>query len=655
MTALAVFASNLRADEGMWMLPLIQKMNGKAMKDLGCRLTPKQIYDINHTSLKDAIVQFGGGCTGEIISDQGLLVTNHHCGYGNIQKLSSVEHDYLKDGYWAMNRSEELPCEGLTVTFLQYMEDLKPVMEKARKKAEKQFKGQENAEEMIEKAIAAAIDEAVAKAEKKNPHCEVVVESFYNENVYYLIVYKVYRDIRFVGAPPSSIGKFGADTDNWMWPRHTGDFSMFRVYADKDNNPADYSPDNVPYRPKNHLRISMSGVQEGDFTFIYGFPGRTQEYIHSEGVRYIEEIGDPHKIHLRTLRLDIMSKYQSQSQKVRIQYSSKHANVANAWKKWQGEVKGIKKMKTVQTKQEFEAAFSKWSKGGEFDGVVEKIENIYKELEPYQFAADYYSETVRTIEMADLALKIAGLYIEGHEEGVVNFDQQKAREIMEAFYKDWYLPIDKECFIAVMNEYEKNVPAEFKPEYYKEQLEAYGSIEAWADICGWPVKLVDTAGIRKGGENFGEIEAEGVRRSEELAKKADIVIAFGDFADGCGIGLDPSKVIKITPKCDLKRGDCLNVSALTHEGVEELKLEIASRLECLAASADEVERGDGERYLSSLVRARGVLAAADFRSRDAVLLGNGVRRASQILGEAVGADYSDDLLTSLFSRFCVGK
>ena len=181
------------------------------------------------------------------------------------------------------------------------------------------------------------------------------------------------------------------------------------------------------------------------------------------------------------------------------------------------------------------------------------------------------------------------------------------------------------------------------------------SIEAWADICGWPVKLVDTAGIRKGGENFGEIEAEGVRRSEELAKKADIVIAFGDFADGCGIELDPSKVIKITPKCDLKRGDCLNVSALTHEGVEELKLEIASRLECLAASADEVESGDGERYLSSLVRARGILSAADFKSRDAVLLGNEVRRASQILGEAVGADYSDDLLNSLFSRFCVGK
>ena len=250
---------------------------------------------------------------------------------------------------------------------------------------------------------------------------------------------------------------------------------MFRIYADKDNNPAPYSKDNVPYKPKKYFRISTAGVQEGDFTFIYGFPGRTQEYIHSEGVRYIEEIGDPHKIHLRTLRLDIMSKYQDQSQKVRIQYSSKHANVANAWKKWQGEVKGIKKMKTVQTKKQFETAFDRWATGGEFDGVLAKIEGLYRDLEPYQFATDYYSETVRTIEMADLAMTVAALYTDG------GFDQKKAREAMESFYKDWYMPIDKECFIAVMNEYEKNVPADFKPAYYKEQLAAYGTIEAWAE------------------------------------------------------------------------------------------------------------------------------------------------------------------------------
>ena len=382
LAAIAVFASSALADEGMWMLPLLQKMNAKAMKEVGCKLSPKEIYDINNSSLKDAIVQFGGGCTGEIISDQGLLVTNHHCGYRNIQKLSSVEHDYLKDGYWAMNRSEELPCEGLTVTFLEYMQDITGILEKVDKKARKQFKDDD--EKVIE-ALSAKVDELIKEAEKNHPHCTAQVETFYNNNVYYLIVYKVYTDVRFVGAPPSSIGKFGADTDNWMWPRHTGDFSIFRIYADKDNNPAAYSPDNVPYKPKKYFHISAKGVQEGDFTFIYGFPGRTQEYIHSEGVRYIEELGDPHKINLRTLRLDIMSKYQSQSQKVRIQYSSKHANVANAWKKWQGEVKGIKKMKTVQTKQEFEAEFAKWAKDGEFDGVTDRLAAIYAE---FTFSSD---------------------------------------------------------------------------------------------------------------------------------------------------------------------------------------------------------------------------------------------------------------------------
>ena len=237
----------------------------------------------------------------------------------------------------------------------------------------------------------------------------------------------------------------------------------------------------MPYKPKKYFKISTRGVQEGDFTFIYGFPGRTQEYIHSEGVRYIEEIGDPHKIHLRTLRLDIMNKYQAQSQKVRIQYSSKNANVSNAWKKWQGEVKGIRKMKTVQTKQEFEQTFSRWAKNGEFDGVVEKIAKIYEELEPYQFATDYYTETVRTVEIANLAMSVARLFLDGHEEGLVTFDQDKARELMTSFYKDWYLPIDKESFVAVMNEYEKNVPAGFKPEYYKDKLASYGSIEAWAE------------------------------------------------------------------------------------------------------------------------------------------------------------------------------
>ncbi|MBQ2113055.1 MAG: S46 family peptidase [Bacteroidales bacterium] len=458
------------ADEGMWLPSLISQRIAD-MQEKGFRLSAEDIYSVNQASLKDAVVLFGRGCTGELISPEGLLLTNHHCGYGQIQKHSSVEHDYLKDGFWAMSRAEELPNPGLSVSFLERMEDVTDIILKGYE----QGMNEDQRVEIVKNNSKALIDDVT----KEGKGLRATVEALYYGNQYFLFLYRQYEDVRLVGAPPSSIGKFGGDTDNWMWPRHTGDFSMFRIYADKDNNPAPYSEDNVPYRPKKYFRISTKGVQEGDFTFIYGFPGSTKEYIHSEGVRYIEETGDPHKINLRTLRLDIMNKYQAQSQKVRIQYSSKNANVSNAWKKWQGEVKGIKKMKTVQTKQEFEKEFDKWAQGGEFDGVIGRIAGIYKELEPYQFATDYYSETVRTVEIANFAMSIARLFAK--EDSTITYDSTKAARLAEAFYKDWYLPIDKESFVAVMNEYEKNVPADFKPEYYKEKLASYGSIDAWAE------------------------------------------------------------------------------------------------------------------------------------------------------------------------------
>ena len=459
-----------KADEGMWLPSLISQRIAD-MQEKGFKLSADDIYNINQASLKDAVVLFGRGCTGELISAEGLLITNHHCGYSQIQQHSSVEHDYLRDGFWAMSREEELPNKGLTVSFLERMDDVTDMILNGYNPS---MTEQERAD-----LVKANSDKLIKEATKDGNGLRATVEALYYGNQYFLFLYREYSDIRLVGAPPSSIGKFGGDTDNWMWPRHTGDFSIFRIYADKDNNPAAYSKDNVPYQPKKYFKISTKGVQEGDFTFIYGFPGRTQEYIHSEGVRYIEEIGDPHKIHLRTLRLDIMKKYMNESQKVRIQYSSKNANVANAWKKWQGEVKGIKKMKTVQTKQEFEKAFDKWAKGGEFDGVIAKIEGIYAELEPYQFATDYYTETVRTVEVANFAMSFARLFKKTDSE--VNLDKAKADELAESFYKDWHLPIDKESFVAIMNEYEKNVPADFKPAYYKEELAAYGSIEAWAE------------------------------------------------------------------------------------------------------------------------------------------------------------------------------
>ena len=362
ITALTVFVGSTSADEGMWLLPLLEKMNGKAMKELGCELTPKQIYDINNTSLKDAIVQFGGGCTGEIISSEGLLVTNHHCGYGNIQKLSSVEHDYLKDGYWAMNRSEELPCKGLTVTFLEYMQDITPALEKVEKKVRKENKGAENLEELIANAMNEAAEAAVNYAEKRNPGCTATVTSFYNNNIYYLIVYKIYNDIRFVGAPPSSIGKFGADTDNWMWPRHTCDFSMFRVYADKDNNPAPYSPENVPLKAKNHLKISMDGVQEGDYTMIMGYPGRTTRFQTSPELKFQIEQNDI-RIAARTIRQEKMLEDMLADPKVKIQYASKYSGSSNGWKKWQGMKLAFDKLDIIGRAEQEEEEFTKWVNG----------------------------------------------------------------------------------------------------------------------------------------------------------------------------------------------------------------------------------------------------------------------------------------------------
>ena len=454
-----------KADEGMWLPSLISQRIAD-MQEKGFKLSADDIYNINQASLKDAVVLFGRGCTGEIVSNEGLLLTNHHCGYGQIQKHSSVEHDYLRDGFWAMNRDEELPNEGLTVSILERMEDVTEIIMKGCNPD----MGMNQREEIIKKNRLDLINSVT----DKKAGIQALVEALYYGNQYYLFVYKVFSDVRLVGAPPSSIGKFGGDTDNWMWPRHTGDFSIFRIYADKDNNPAPYSKDNVPYKPKKYLHVSTKGVKEGDFTMVFGFPGRTQEYIHSEGVRYTEQVADPHKINLRTIRLHIMDKYMKQSQKVRIQYSSKYAGVSNAWKKWQGEVKGLKKMKTVAVKQAYEAKFAQWAKGGEFDGVVEKIAKLYKEAEPGMFARDYYAETVRACELlvyASNACKTDGAIL----------DTAKTRTEAAKFFKDYCLDIDKVIFVAMMEEFGKNIPEESKPEYFKEQVAKYGSAQGWAD------------------------------------------------------------------------------------------------------------------------------------------------------------------------------
>ena len=473
-----------RADEGMWLPSLIHERIAD-MQAKGFKLDAEDIYSINQASLKDAVMMFGRGCSAELLSGEGLILTNYHCGYAQIQRHSSVEHDYLKDGFWAMRREEELPNPGLSVSFLERMEDVTSIVLKG-------YTPDMTEEQRIE-LIRNNSTQLLEIATSAGKGLRATVEALYYGNQYFLFVYREFKDVRFVGAPPTSIGKFGGETDNWMWPRHTGDFSLFRIYADKDNNPAEYSKDNVPYTPKKYFKISTAGVKEGDFTFIYGFPGYTQEYIHSEGVRYISEISDPSKVALRTLRLNIMNRHMSKSQAVRIQYSMKKAIVANAWKKWQGEAGGIKKRKTVQTNQDYEKRFIQWAKGTEYDGIVEHIDSLYKELETPHFIVDVFSETAQTIEIARLARQVSGHSLE------------TVKNIAKSFFKDYYQPIDKECFIALMSEFGNMISTELQPEFYKEQMAKYGSVEVWADSLFASSIFTDEAKMESLGEDYKDI------------------------------------------------------------------------------------------------------------------------------------------------------
>lgn len=452
----------VKADEGMW-LPLLISSRIKDMQDKGFRLTAEDVYSVNKASLKDAVVRFGGGCTGEVVSPDGLLFTNHHCGYGQIQQHSTVEHDYLRDGFWAMSRDEELPNPGLTVSFLQSMEDVTERVLKGYKPS--MTNGQRDS---VVQANSRVLTEAINNAAKG---IRSSVEGLYHANQYFLFVYKIYSDVRLVGAPPSSIGKFGGDTDNWMWPRHTGDFSIFRIYADKNNEPAEYSKDNVPYKPKRYFTISRKGVKEGDFTLVYGCPGTTKEYVTSDEVRYTGEVSDPEKIALRTMRLDIQKKYMSQDQAVRIQYSSKNASVSNAWKKWQGEAKGLARRKTVESKLEYEKRFKKWAENNEYKGLLEQIAALYEQRNPYFRAQEYYNETVSTIELLAFASRVYAALEAG----------RPVQAVADAFYKDYYQPIDEEAFVAMMGAFEKQLTPEFKPAYHAQKLAQYGSVEAWRD------------------------------------------------------------------------------------------------------------------------------------------------------------------------------
>ena len=465
LAAAMTLTAGARADEGMWLLPLLQKMNAGAMAELGCRLTPEQIYSINNTSLKDAIVHFGGGCTGEMISNQGLVITNHHCGYSNIQALSTPEHNYLEDGYWAMNLKEELPARGLSVTFLQSMTDVTSVMEKAYESALKANKKAEDKEEIAEAAMQAAAQALAEKAEADNPHCSARVTSFYNDNVFYLIVYKTYTDVRFVGAPPASSGKFGGETDNWMWPRHTCDFSMFRVYAGRDNEPAAYSPDNVPYQPKRTLGVSLKGYQDGDFAMIMGYPGRTQRFQTAAQLKQM--IAEQRvAIDARTVRQDVMWEAMMADPTVTLQYASKYAGSANGWKKWQGEELAFEKLNIIGREEQKEADFNAWVSAKKkrkeaYGNAIQTIADAVASSAEAEKAYTLLTETIYRIEAVNFAASFGNAFRRAQASG-----GDEAAALEEAIstisrqYKDYSEPLDRKEGVALFNHYLSRVKPE---------------------------------------------------------------------------------------------------------------------------------------------------------------------------------------------------
>ena len=443
---LCMTLTSVCADEGMW-LPSLIGSRIKDMRKKGFRLSAEDIYSINKASLKDAVVLFGGGCTGEYVSEQGLLLTNHHCGYGSIQQLSSVEHDYLTNGFWAKSQAEELPVPGLTVRRLVRMEDV----------TERIASGQ-TAQSIVEEA-------------RKEGYAADVQQMYYG-NQQFLFVYEIFRDVRLVGAPPSSIGKFGGDTDNWIWPRHTGDFSIFRVYADENNRPAEYSKNNKPYRPVRHFEISTKGVDEGDFTMIYGFPGNTQEYVISDAVEYVAEVSDPMKIALRTKRLDIISAEQAKSAEVRIAYAAVHASIANAWKKWQGEVLGLRRLGTVAKKQAYEREFAAWAKSKpEYASLLDSMHTAYERVETEYYIRELYTESVGTVNAFNYARTMARI--------AESADGEKLASQFATFNKGYNRTIDEQIAVEMLDEFIKRMPANRLPEGLKVAVEAKGGAKQY--------------------------------------------------------------------------------------------------------------------------------------------------------------------------------
>lgn len=469
-------AGNIKADEGMWLLPLIDKLNITDMQELGFELTADDIYNINHSSIKDAIVVFGGGCTGEIISDQGLLLTNHHCGFDQIQNHSTVEHNYLEDGFWASNMDDELTNPDLTVKFLIRIEN---VTDKVLANVTPNMSFTQKMR--IIDSASLAIEEAAVDTS----HYNAQVKPFFGGNKYYLSVYETYPDVRLVGTPPNAIGKFGYDTDNWMWPRHTGDFSLFRVYSGPDGKPAPYAEDNIPLQPKHHLPISLNGIEKNDFAMILGYPGSTQRYMTSWEVNEVLEITHPNRIKIRGIKQEIIMADMQADPKVKIQYASKYSRSSNYWKFSIGQSKGLKRLNIYEKKQDIERGFTNWVNASEeridkYGGALGLIQEAVSERSKFMHARQYLLECFYYgAELPRLALRMKGILNLLEEQpdstNLINRAITEYKTYAKEFYSEYNAPTDRKVTRALVELYATNVPTDLQPAFYNTVNKKYKS------------------------------------------------------------------------------------------------------------------------------------------------------------------------------------
>lgn len=480
ITILTLLLKTTFADEGMWLPLLVGKNNYEEMQKMGCKLTPEQIYNINQNCLKDAIVSFGNGCTGEIISSEGLVLTNHHCGYGAIQSHSTVEHDYLTDGFWAKSKAEELKTPGLFVSFLVRMED---VSQQALKGVDEQMTLTAR-----NKAISDNIEKIKADA-TKNTLYNADVKSMFSGNAYYLFVYEVYNDVRLVGAPPSAIGKFGGDTDNWMWPRHTCDFSMFRVYMSPDGKPASYSEKNIPLKPKHYLPVSLNGVKEKDFTMVMGYPGTTDRYLTSYGIKLAINTTNPTTVKIRERKLQLLKIDMNASDEVRIKYAAKYAGTSNYWKYYIGQTKGLKRLNVYGDKVNIENQFVAWvnadaSRKAKYDSVIPYFSQAYQKLDQYALFNTYYNEFVlRGTDITNLTSRFNGMYDAMKANADLSQTIPLLKEKVAGSFKDFYWETDKKVFTALLEMFYKDIPAEQRPGVFSEITKKYkGNVKKYADV-----------------------------------------------------------------------------------------------------------------------------------------------------------------------------